>query len=190
MSIRGKENMEIRVYETIDNGRPVQKIGMKHAEILSGSFRDFIGTPNGKGTLIRKMTIAVPLHLVDFLKENGIPVGRWIPEDVSDDEINDFDALLTVKINYDFYKQPVIVAKVGEDGKYLEISENQLHSYQNSVFDDANISGRVSRGTYMGKPYTTIYLDQAKLTVHKNEIPPMEQEMFGDMYDEEDIPFA
>lgn len=200
MSIKAKDNMKIVVYDTIEDSRPVKKITMEHAEILTGSFRDFIGTVNPKGTLIRKITVAVPLSLVDYLKDNGIPVGRWVPDGVSDDEIDDFDALVTVKINYSYYKEPYIETKVGADGNLTKITESSIHTLQNSQFDDALIIGRLRNGVYMNKPYTSIYLDRATLVLHKEELNPIEEQAlkeFGSsmmpgsvMPDEEELPFT
>lgn len=191
MSIKGKENMEVVVYDILDDGRPVKKIAMKHAEILTGTFRDFVGRVNDKGTLVRKMTIAVPLSLVDTLKENGIPVGRWVPDGTPDDEMDEFDALVTVKINYSFFKKPVIEVKYGEDGEAIELPEDTVKELQNAHIDDALIIGRVYNGTFMNKPYTSIYLDQASLVLRKEEPPKIEQDMldsFG-FGPKEELPF-
>lgn len=179
MSIKGKENMEISVYDSVENGRSVRKIVMKHAEILTGTFRDFIGTVNAKGTLIRKITVAVPLRLTEYLKENGIPVGRWVPDGTSDDEINDYDALVTIKINYS-YRPPYIEAKLGEDGIPVEIPETNIHTLQTKQFDDAMLTGTLSNGVYMNRPYTSIYLNRASLTVHKPEENQFEKEMYDE----------
>ena len=176
--IKGNENMKITVYDVIDNGRPVKKIIMEHAEILGGTFRDFVGTLNDNGNLIRKFTIAIPPRLVDYLTENGIPTGRWIPADTAEEDMDDYDPILPVKINYSYYKSPTIETKNGIDGQSKIMPENELHTLQGSTFEDALVIGRVVNGvTRMKKPYTTIYLDHASFVLPDDRRPQIEEEV-------------
>lgn len=200
--LKVNDKMECVVFETIEDGRPVKKIAMKHAEILTGKFRDFVGKLNGKGNLIRSFVVSVPVELIPGLQNEGIPVGFWKGADAEDDE--EWPGIITIKINYTYSKQPVIEVKEGADGAPCRFTQENIHLLQSAVFDDAFITARVVNGvTDMGKPYTSLYLANAGLVKHKDEMNPFEAEMFSSggfnmdselpgepVSDEEELPFS
>lgn len=197
MSIKGREDTKVVIYDTVENGRPLKKIMVEHGNVLTGTFRDFIGSVNDKGQLIRKITVAVPPSVADYIRDNGVPLGRWVPDGTSEDEMDDYDPILTIKINYSYWKPPKIESKKGKDGIAKEVAENSVFELQKKQFDDSLIIGRIVNGVHSitHRPYTTVYLDQASFTVHKDERPKIEEEMlreygssFIDASDEE-LPF-
>lgn len=183
-----REDFKVTVYDTIEDGHPIQKVAFEHAEVLSGSFRDFVGTVNAKGTLIRSFCVSIPNDQVQYLKDNDIPVSDWAPKE--DPEAVPI-YLVKIKINFSYYKAPVITTREGDDGEAVLCREEAIHLLQRTIFTDCNFTARITHGVYLNKPYTNLYLDRAAFTKMKNEPNPIEKEMFGgfSVGFEEEVPF-
>lgn len=178
------------IYTVVEEGREIEKIRIQHAEVLNGGFRDFMGTPNSKGTIIRSFCVSVPDDVVSELEENDIPVSEWAPkEDPEASKIN----IVKFKINYDYSKTPTIYTKEGDNGEPVETRKEALHLLQGSRFTDSYVTARITHGVYMNKPYTSLYVDTACFTKRTTEEDAYEKDMlaaFGIKDEPEELPFS
>lgn len=193
----GKFEVDANVYHTQENGYDVEKIAIQHADILGGGFRDFVGTVNSRGTLVRSFCVEVPEEIVPYLKEHDIPVSTWEPkEDPDGKKVNIVKFLINFSAMKDEWK-PLIQTKEGDDGDPVKISEPEIHLLQTTKFTDSLITARITHGVYMNKPYTHLYVSRAAFTKMKAEVNGFERDMFAGFdaqspadYDEEELPFS
>lgn len=176
--LRANDAMTVQAFDSEENGRPVRKISVKHAEVLGGGFRDFTGSKSDRGVI--SLCISVPADLVTAFTNEGIKVSYWSPDDEPDEDGIEQPGLVTLKVNYDYYKQPKIYVKVGEDGELAEYVKEDLPGLQSSIFSDANFILKVVHGEFRKRPYTSLYVDTAWFTIKQDNRSPIEQDMLNE----------
>lgn len=194
---RDYSKMKVQFYEDEDG----EKINIKGAEVLFGSFRNF----GGKKTAFtnegdRFFNIAIPYDRIQQFTDHGINVKFWksSTED-SDDEDNNFPGFVKVKINCDFWKKPQIAVRKGK-GDWEMMKPESLWLLDKAEFDDVGLILKIVRGVAPGnKPYTTLYLRNGFFTKHVEEPNEYEADMFGEygynpdapaQSDAEELPFG
>lgn len=176
MPRRNYDNMQVQFYQDEEG----EKINIKGAEVLFGSFRNFAGnatrfTKQGE----RFFNIAVPFERIQQFVEKGINVKFWrsSTDDEDDDEMPGF---VKVKLNYDFWRKPQIAVREGVNGQWVDMQESAVGLLDKAEFDDVGLILKIARGTTAGnQPYTTLYLRNGFFTKHVNEPNAYEADMFG-----------
>lgn len=177
MALRANDSMTAQAFDSEENGRPVRKISIKHAEVLGGGFRDFTGEKSDRGVM--SICISVPSDLISTFTNEGIKVSFWSPEDEDEDGIEQ-PGLVTLKLNFDYYKQPKIYVKVGNDGELVEYLKDDMPGLRSSIFSDANFIVKVVHGEFRKKPYTSLYIDTAWFTIKQDHLSSYEQDMLNE----------
>lgn len=178
MAGRNYENMKVQFYEDEEG----QKINIKGAEILGGSFSNFGGvktrfTKEGE----RYFNMAIPFDRVQEFVEQGINVKFWRSSTEDAEDNDELPGFVKVKVNYDFWRKPQVVLREGPNGKWVDVQENALYLLDKTRFDDVGLILKVNRGEMPnGTPYTSLYLRNGFFTKHVNEPNAYEADMFGE----------
>lgn len=201
MPRRNYDNMQVQFYQDEEG----EKINIKGAEVLFGSFRNFAGnatrfTKEGE----RFFNIAVPFNRIQQFTDQGINVKFWRAS--TDDDTEDGDEMpgfVRVKVNYDFFRKPQIAVREGANGQWVDMQESAIGLLDKAEFDDVGLILKIARGVAPGnRPYTSLYLRNGFFTKHVNEPNAYEADMFGEYgYNpnpvmpaptgqEEELPFA
>lgn len=172
-----KNEMQVQFYEDEEG----QKINIKGAEILFGSFRNFAGaatkfTKPGD----RYFNLAIPFDKIQQFADQGINVKFWRgSQDDEDDE--PMPGFVKVKINYDFWKKPQIAVREGATGQWVDLQESAVGLLDKAEFDDVGLIIKIARGVTAGnQPYTSLYLRNGFFTKHVNAPNIYEEDMFGE----------
>lgn len=174
---RNLDNMQVQFYEDEEG----QKINIKGAEILGGSFSNFAGaktkfTKEGD----RYFNLAVPFDKIQQFTDQGINVKFWRSSNEDEEDTEEMPGFVKVKINYDFWRKPQIALREGANGQWVEMQENALYMLDKTRFDDVGLILKVNRGQMPnGTPYTSLYLRNGFFTKHVNEPNAYEADMFG-----------
>lgn len=190
--------MQANFYEDPDEG---QLVNIKHCEILWGSFRNFGGVKTAytqEGD--RYFNIRLPEAYQQMFAEQGLNV-KFFKATGDDEDGGEKDGFVKVKLNYGFWRKPIVNIREGYDGNWVELQEESLAQLDKTEFDDVGLILKVHRGQMPGgRPYTTLYLRTAFLTKHANEPSAYVADMYSEygytansglksVTDEEEMPF-
>lgn len=171
-------SMQIQFYEDEEG----QKINIKGAEILFGSFRNFSGTATRftkQGD--RYFNMAIPFDKIQQFTDQGINVKFWRSSQDEEEGDEPMPGFVKVKINYDFWRKPQIAVREGSDGQWVDFQENSVGLLDKAEFDDVGLILKIVRGTTASnQPYTSLYLRNGFFTKHVNQANMYEADMFGE----------
>ena len=174
---RDYSKMQVQFYQDEEG----EKINIKGAEILFGSFRNFAGnatqfTKQGE----RYFNIAIPFDRIQQFTDQGINVKFW-RSSTDDEDDGEMPGFVKVKVNFDFFRKPQIAVREGQNGKWVDMQESALGLLDKAEFDDVGLILKIARGVAPGnRPYTSLYLRNGFFTKHVNEPNVYEADMFGD----------
>lgn len=174
---RDYSKMQVQFYQDEEG----EKINIKGAEILFGSFRNFAGnatqfTKQGE----RYFNIAIPFDRIQQFTDQGINVKFW-RSSTDDEDDGEMPGFVKVKVNFDFFRKPQIAVREGQNGKWVDMQESALGLLDKAEFDDVGLILKIARGVAPGnRPYTSLYLRNGFFTKHVNEPNVYEADMFGE----------
>lgn len=166
MAIRVNPDMTAFAYDDVDdNGRPVRRINIEHAEIPTGVFRDFKGMNNP----YISFNITIPEELENVFTNEGVNVSHWLPADAPKD--SEPYRFVKLKINYgaNYREDPEIKVAVGSDEPYDLYPEAMVKGLDDANFEDSSFIVNVYHGVNHGNPYVSLYVYRGWFTIMKSE---------------------
>ena len=126
-------------------------IKIENAKIM---FRDFAGkvdeyNPTGK----RSFCVILDEDMAQQFQDDGFNIKVTKPKNA------DYFPVKYLKVNVS-YKVSAPLVRCYFGNKYRDYSENTLMAIDHMNFENVDLVLSVSRGMYLGKPYTTAYLSE------------------------------
>lgn len=141
-----------------------RELVMEGVEVLFGSFRNFAGEKrkyNDAGK--RNFNVSIEPEIVPELLKDGINV-KYFKADLEDEEQDEKPGFVKVNVNYEGRKAPEIFVRYGENGKFIELTEDQISKLDTAVFDNVDLIVNTYRRDE--ESATTLYLNKGYFTLH------------------------
>lgn len=160
-------------------------------ELLPGSFRNFAGEKrrfNDAGQ--RFFNVSIQPDYIQFLINEGVNV-KYFKADLDDEEQEDLPGFVRVKVNYGGRRDPELLVRYGNNGRFSDFGQDQIKLLDTAVFDTVDLVINPSHYDVNGQSGTSLYLQKGYFTLHVDPLAAKYEQMLTAAPDAEteDLPF-